>query len=66
MNINGLKLLLMFAIKKNAAIRASDNASIHVNEELTGELSGSGDLFYKGLPQLKSLSVKGAGGLKPL
>jgi hypothetical protein len=62
-NLNGSELVTASA---SVVISGSGNASIHADEGLSGELSGSGNLLYKGLPRLKSLSIKGTGGLKPL
>jgi HEPN domain-containing protein len=62
-NLNGSELV---TDSVSAVIRGSGNASIHVDENLSGELSGSGNLLCKGSPRLKSLSIKGMGGLKLL
>jgi hypothetical protein len=44
-----------------AVVRASGGSDIHVNvsKELTGYVTGGGDVYYSGNPEMVSLDAKG-------
>lgn len=45
-------------------ISGAGSAKIHVSDKLTGDVSGSGDLIYKGKPRKIDTDVSGSGSVK--
>lgn len=55
-----------FGVQANAAnvtITGSGNTSASVNESLTGTISGSGNIYYRGFPETIDVNVSGSGGV---
>ena len=62
-NADALKL---HAQKADVHVSGSGNAMVNVKGDLTGSLSGSGDIEFMGTPKINNINVRGSGKLKPV
>jgi hypothetical protein len=57
--------LKMHAQKADVHVSGSGNALVNVNGDLTGSISGSGDIAFTGIPRINNINLRGSGKLRP-
>ncbi|MGI8893919.1 MAG: head GIN domain-containing protein [Bacteroidia bacterium] len=57
--------LKMHAQKADIHVSGSGNALVNVNGDLTGSITGSGDIAFTGIPNINNINLRGSGKLRP-
>lgn len=57
--------LKMHAQKADVHVSGSGNALVNVNGDLTGSISGTGDIGFMGIPNINNVNLRGSGKLRP-
>jgi hypothetical protein len=66
-NISGSSKIDAFDLKSEeseVSISGSGNVNINVTQSLEARVSGSGDIRYKGNPDIRNIHVSGSGNIK--
>lgn len=57
--------LKLHAQRADVHVSGSGNAMVNVNGDLTGSISGSGDIAFMGTPNINNINLRGSGKLRP-